>query len=87
MQKHTCISAVLILGFMQEQQDVCVRPLPWLLFVRMLIWPEWLAEQNNYGYFCLMQHIKSDVVVVVKPALTHCLCFNVKHLVTVSRLF
>lgn len=29
----------------------------------MLGWPEWSGEQNNYVYFCLIQHIKSDVEV------------------------
>lgn len=39
---------------------VSVCPLLWFLLVGMLIWPQWLGKQNNYGYFCLMQHIKSQ---------------------------
>lgn len=29
----------------------------------MLIWPEWLGEQNDYICFCLKQHIKLHVKV------------------------
>ncbi len=43
---------ILILS-MHKQEKVSICPLLWFLFVRMLIWPEWLGELNNYVYFCL----------------------------------
>lgn len=50
-------SAILILS-MHKWANPSICPLLWFLFVGMLIWPEWLAEQNNCVYFCLKQHIK-----------------------------